>query len=85
MSDRPHLNQPGGRFRASAHPNVAGRERELRAMADAVRRLVRITTNNSGDAVWTAQAAAKLRTLADELEPALPATPPPRYGGLRRA
>src|SRR5262245_65504542 len=78
----PHLNQPGGRFRAAIHPNVSGRERELRAMADAVRRLVRITTNNTGDAAWTADAARRLRELADALEPALPALPPPRYGGL---
>jgi len=76
-----HLNQPGGRFRAAIHPNVAGRERELRAMADAVRRLVRITTNNTGDAAWTADAALRIASLADALEPALPAVPPPRYGG----
>ena len=78
-----HLNQPGGRFRAAIHPNVAGRERELRAMADAVRRLVRITTNNTGDAVWTADAAQRIASLADALEPALPAVPPPRYGALQ--
>src|SRR2546422_892781 len=30
-----HLNQPGGRFRAAIHPNVAGRERPPRAMARA--------------------------------------------------
>jgi acyl-coenzyme A thioesterase PaaI-like protein len=77
-----HLNQPGGRFRASTHPNVAGRERELRAMADAVRRLVRVTTNNTGDAAWTAGAAQRIAALADALEPAVPASPPPRYGGL---
>jgi acyl-coenzyme A thioesterase PaaI-like protein len=76
-----HLNQPGGRFRAAIHPNVAGRERELRAMADAVRRLVRVTTNNTGDAAWTADAARRIAALADALEPALPAVPPPRYGG----
>jgi hypothetical protein len=83
VSRAPHLNQPGGRFRAAIHPNVAGRERELRAMADAVRRLVRITTNNTGDAAWTADAAARIAALADALEPALPAAPPPRYGGMR--
>ena len=79
----PHLNQPGGRFRAAIHPNIAGRERELRAMADAVRRLVRITTNNTGDAAWTADAAARIAALADALEPALPAKTPPRYGAAR--
>jgi hypothetical protein len=65
----------------AVHPNVAGRERELRAMADAVRRLVRITTNNTGDAAWTADAAARIAAVADALEPALPAVAPPRYGG----
>ncbi len=69
--------------RPSAHPNVAGRERELRALADAVRRLVRVATNNTGDAAWTADAARRLHALADALEPALPAAPPPRYGSLR--
>jgi acyl-coenzyme A thioesterase PaaI-like protein len=78
-----HLNQPGGRFRAAIHSNVAGRERELRAMADAVRRLVRITTNNTGDAAWTADAAQRIAAVAAALEPALPAVPPPRYGALR--
>ncbi len=81
---RPHLNQPGGRFAASIHPNVAGRERELRAMADAVRRLVRITVNNTGDAAWTADAAQRIAAIADALEPAVPTVPPSRYGGLRQ-
>ena len=64
------------------HANIAGRERELRAMADAVRRLVRITTNNAGDIAWTADAARRLTELADALEPAMPPVPPPRYGAL---
>jgi acyl-coenzyme A thioesterase PaaI-like protein len=79
----PHWNQPDGPFQASIHPNVAGRERELRALTDAVRRLVRVTTNNTGDAAWTANAAQRVAALAAALEPALPATPPPRYGGMR--
>jgi acyl-coenzyme A thioesterase PaaI-like protein len=79
----PHWNQPGGRFLAAIHASVAGRERELRAMADAVRRLVRVTTNNTGDAAWTADAARRLAELADALEPALAAAPSPRYGALR--
>ena len=37
---RPHLNQPDGPEHASLLPHVAGRERELRALADAVRRVV---------------------------------------------
>jgi hypothetical protein len=75
-----HWNQPGGQFRAAFHPNVAGRERELRALADAVRRLVRVTTNNTGDAAWTADAAERVAALADALEPALPDAAPSRYG-----
>src|SRR5947208_529565 len=36
----PHLNQPDGPSHSSALPHVVGRERELRALADAVRRLI---------------------------------------------
>ncbi len=79
----PHWNQPGGPFRASNHANVAGRERELRAMADAVRRLVRVTTNNQRDASWTAAAANRIAALASDLEEGLSDAPPPRYGTLR--
>jgi len=79
----PHWNQPGGPWRASTHANVAGRERELRAMADAVRRLVRVTINNTRDAAWTAAASHRLAALAAELEEGLPETSPPRYGTLR--
>lgn len=78
----PHLNQPGGRFRASLHENVAGRERELRAMADAVRRLVRVVTSNTADAAATAAAAERIADLARDLEGLVPDVPPPRYGGL---
>ncbi len=63
----PHLNQPGGPFRASTHPRIAGRERELRSMADAVRRLVTITVDSDADAVTTAAAAAQLHAIADRL------------------
>ncbi len=66
-------------MRPNPHGNVAGREEELRSLADAVRRLVRVTTNNTGDAAWTADAAARVHALADALEPSLPDTPPPRY------
>jgi hypothetical protein len=83
MTRPPHWNQPGGRFRAATHANVAGRERELRAMADAVRRLVRITATNTADADWTADAARRLHALADALEDAVPDAPAPRYGALR--
>jgi acyl-coenzyme A thioesterase PaaI-like protein len=66
-------------MRPSPHANVAGRELELRSLADAVRRLIRVTTNNAGDVAWTRDAAERVHALADALEPALPETPPSRY------
>lgn len=76
-----HLNQADGPFHASLHPNVAGREVELRSMADAVRRLVEIVVTNTADAPATAEAAQRLHALADDLEVTVPAEPPSRYGG----
>jgi len=52
-------------------------------MADAVRRLVRVTTNNTRDTAWTAAAADRIAALAADLEQGLPENPPPRYGTLR--
>ena len=75
----PHLNQPGGPRRPSAHPSVAGRERELRSLSDAVRRLVALTVTTEADAVSTAAMAARLDALADELEAWRPDEVPPRY------
>lgn len=77
-----HLNQPGGPFRASTHPRIAGRERELRSMADAVRRLVAITVDSDADAVTTAAAAARLHDLADELSSMVRDPAPPKHVGL---
>ncbi len=77
----PHLNQAGGRARESLHPSVRGRERELRALADAVRRLVRITVENTGSAEWTAAAAAELGRIAERLASQVPTPIPPRYAG----
>ena len=82
MSDGPHWNQDGGPFRASQHPTVAGRERELRALADAVRRLVRVATASDADAETTARAADRIAALAGELESLVPAEPPPRYSRI---
>lgn len=77
--DRPQVNQPGGVFRESLHSNIAGRERELRAMADAVRRLVRVVTNNVATADETAAAATRIEALAGELEALVPEDTPSRY------
>ena len=59
---------------------VAGRERELRALADAVRRLVAATVANTANPEETAALAAEANALADRLESHVPAEPPPRYG-----
>ena len=75
-----HINQPGGPFQAIDHPAVSGRERELRALADAVRRLVAATVTNTASPADTADLAAEANALADRLEAHVPAEPPPRYG-----
>lgn len=79
MPGDPHWNQPGGPFHASSHPAIAGRERELRALSDAVRRLIRVTTNSQADAAWTARAAEQVAALAETLEPAQGGAAPARY------
>jgi acyl-coenzyme A thioesterase PaaI-like protein len=79
MPRGPHLNQPAGRFHASAHPAIRGRERELRALADALRRLVAIAVTNTASAEETGAAARELDALADRLERSVPAVLPPRY------
>jgi acyl-coenzyme A thioesterase PaaI-like protein len=79
MSRAPHLNQPGGRFQPSTHPAIRGRERELRGLADALRRLVAIAVTNTAGPDETAAAARELNALADRLERFVPAVPPPRY------
>jgi hypothetical protein len=59
---------------------VAGRERELRSLADAVRRLVAITVDSDAGPEATADAAQRLHALADELAPALvPVADPPKH------
>lgn len=77
----PHLNQPGGPFHPSTHPRIAGRERELRSMADAVRRLVALTVDSDADAATTAAAAERLHALADELEPMVREHRPVKHAG----
>lgn len=75
----PHWNQKGGAFQASLHRNVKGRERELRSLADGVRRLVRFVTNHRASPEATADAAARVHALADDLEAHVPETTPSRY------
>ena len=79
MARGPHLNQPGGPFHASTHPAIRGREFELRALSDALRRLVAIAVTNTASAEETAAAARELDALADRLQPTVSAAFPPRY------
>ncbi|WP_419919500.1 PaaI family thioesterase [Candidatus Poriferisocius sp.] len=76
----PHINQPGGPFQSIDHPAVSGRELELRALADAVRRLVAATVSNTATAAETAALAIEANELAERMEAHIPDEPPPRYG-----
>ncbi len=61
------------------HPAVEGRERELRELADVVRRLVEVTVTNTASAAETAEFSAELRALVERLASHVPAQVPPRY------
>lgn len=63
----------------SRHPGVKGREAELRALTDAVRRLVDLTVNHVASPEETAEIASALHGLADRLETHVPAAPLPRF------
>jgi hypothetical protein len=76
---RPHLNQPDGPEHASSLPHVAGRERELRALADAVRRVVDYSVRHIASPEVTARLAQQIDAIADELEAFVPAADPPKY------
>ena len=77
----PHLNQPGGAFRASGHPAVAGREVPLRALADSVRDLIELTVTHVADAAATVPLATRVNDLAAALERHEVVPPFSRYGG----
>jgi acyl-coenzyme A thioesterase PaaI-like protein len=85
MPRGPHLNQPGGRFHPSIHPAIRGRERELRSMSDALRRLIAIAVTHTAGAEETGAAAQELHALADRLERFVPAVPPPRFSAQETA
>jgi acyl-coenzyme A thioesterase PaaI-like protein len=76
-----HINQTGGEYRPSTHPRVEGRERELRSLADAVRRLIAITVDSDADATTTAAAASRVHALADELDAMVVDPAPVKHGG----
>jgi hypothetical protein len=79
---RPHLNQPDGPAHASSLPHVAGRERELRALADAVRRVIDYSVRHVALPEVTASLAARIDAIADELEQLLPVAAPQKYGSF---
>ncbi len=63
----------------TSHPGVTGREGELRALSDAVRRLISLTVTNTAPAGETADIASGLDALASRLEAFVPTPHPPRY------
>jgi hypothetical protein len=75
----PHWNQPGGPFLPIDHPAIAGRERELRRLTDAVRRVVHATVTTVPPAGVAAAATARLAAVADELAACRPGSPLPRF------
>jgi acyl-coenzyme A thioesterase PaaI-like protein len=61
------------------HPSVRGRERELGALAVAVRRLVSLTVTSAAPAEATAAAASAVDAVSDGLEPFVPDPVPYLY------
>jgi hypothetical protein len=78
----PHLNQPDGPSHSSALPHVVGRERELRALADAVRRLIDYSVRHVASAEATAVLARRIDALADELAGFVPDEAVGKYGAV---
>jgi acyl-CoA thioesterase FadM len=63
------------------YPGLQGREAEARAMADELRRLIRLSVSTAPPAEETAALAAQLAAVADRLEAHLPEVPLPRFMG----
>jgi Thioesterase superfamily len=61
------------------HPGLRGREPEARDLADALRRLIRLSVSTAPPPAETARLTAQLTALADRLESHLPAEPLPRF------
>jgi acyl-coenzyme A thioesterase PaaI-like protein len=61
------------------HPSIAPRHAEMRALADAVRRLIELTVTNEAPAEETAEFAAELHALADRLAKHVPDSVAARY------
>jgi acyl-coenzyme A thioesterase PaaI-like protein len=63
------------------HPGLRGREPEARALADVLRRLIRLSVSTAPPAAETARLTARLATVAEELEQHVPDVPLPRFIG----
>jgi acyl-coenzyme A thioesterase PaaI-like protein len=61
------------------HPGLRGRQAEALALADVVRRLIRLTVSTAPSAAETAEITARLAAEADRLEAHAPARPLPRF------
>jgi acyl-CoA thioesterase FadM len=61
------------------HPGVRGRQAEALALADVVRRLIRLTVSTAPSATETAEITASLAAVADRLAIHVPDRPLPRF------
>jgi acyl-coenzyme A thioesterase PaaI-like protein len=61
------------------HPGLRGRQREALAMANELRRLIRLSVSTAPPADVTSRLTARLAAMADELEAHQPTQPLPRF------
>jgi hypothetical protein len=73
--------EPDPSLALERHPGLRGRTAEARALADQLRRLVRLSVSTAPSAEQTAQLTAQLAAVADRLEEHLPEVPLPRFLG----
>lgn len=64
----------------SNHPSIAGRERELRALNDEVRRLIAVTVTNTASAADTVALTEDLARVVDRIAAHVPDPVPSRLG-----
>ena len=63
------------------HPGLRGRTAEARALADQLRRLIRLSVSTAPSPQETAELTARLAAVADRLEEHVPEVPLPRFLG----
>ncbi len=61
------------------HPGLRGRTQEAQALADEVRRLIRLSVSTAPSPHETAELTAQLAAVADQFEAHIPDVPLPRY------